>query len=153
MNKIATVQALTESAAQPDRLRVTAVLQEQLLNLIKQISDLELQIQALGKTLMQWAQVSNDLSLQLQSQMLDWAVQLEPILPTLEAIQQQQSVQAQTIARMEKALDRITAVLPVIVESQDGQPPLQPRLVSQRDLKALLIRILEAVQIRPSSKS
>lgn len=146
MNKIGIVQALSDSAPPPERLRATMELQQQ-------ISGLTEQVQQLGQMLMQWAQGSSDLSRQQQTQMLDLAVLLEPIMPSLEpitpaleAIQQQQLAQDQRLAKIEGALIRITMALPPLRPSQDGQPPVQPRLASREQLVALPAKVLEALE-------
>lgn len=146
MNKIETVRRLSDSAPPPERLRATMALQQQ-------ISGLTEQVQQLGQMLMQWAQGSTDLSRQQQTQMLDLAVllepimpALEPIMPALEAIQQQQLAQAQRLARIEATLSRITMALPPLRPAQDGQPPVQPRLASREQLAALPAKVVEALE-------
>ena len=139
MNKIGIVQALSDSAPPPEKLRATMALQQQ-------ISGLTEQVQQLGQMLMQWAQGSTDLSRQQQTQMLDLAVLLEPITPAQAAIQQQQLAQDQRLARIETALIRVTMALPSLRPAQDGQPPVQPRLASREQLAALPAKVVEALE-------
>ena len=139
MNKIEIVRHLSDSAPPPERLRATMALQQQ-------ISELTEQVQQLGKMLMQWAQGSTDLSRQQQTQMLDLAVLLEPITPVLDAIQQRQLAQDQRLAKLETALTRVTMALPSLRPTQDGQPPVQPRLASREQLAALPAKVVEALE-------
>ena len=86
MSKLATVQALSDSAPQPERLRATMDLQAQM-------SALTTQVEHLGQTLMQWGRASTDLSQRQRQQMLDLAVLIEPIAPVLAQIHQKQQQQ------------------------------------------------------------
>lgn len=137
MSKLATVQALSDSAPQPERLRATMDLQAQ-------ISALTGQVDHLGKTLMGWAQGSQDLSRQQRQQMLDLAVLIEPIAPALAVIQQQQQAQDARLAKIEAAMNRVTVALPSLRQAKDGQRPVQPRLASREDLEALPLQVWEA---------
>ena len=143
MNKIEIVRRLSDSAPPPEKLRATMALQQQ-------TAELTEQVQQLGKTLMQWAQVSTDLSRQQQTQMLDLAVLLEPITPVLDAIQKRQLAQDQRLTKIEATLTRVTTALPLLRPAQDGQPPVQPRLASREQLAALPAKVVEALEAAKS---
>lgn len=142
MSKLATVQALSDSAPQPERLRATMDLQAQ-------ISTLTGQVDQLGQTLMHWAKGSQNLSQQQRQQMLDLAVLVEPIMPALAQIhlnlQQQDERQVQLeerLAKLESGMSRVTTALPSLV-SKDGRK-VQPRLAGRDDLGGLPAKVWEA---------
>jgi septal ring factor EnvC (AmiA/AmiB activator) len=142
MSKLATVQALSDSAPQPERLRATMDLQAQ-------ISTLTGQVDQLGQTLMRWARGVQDLSQQQRQQMLDMAVLIEPITPALVQIYQKQKQQDERLAKLDERLakieagmNRVTAALPSPV-SKDGRQS-QPRLAGLDDLTGLPVKVWEA---------
>ena len=142
MSKLATVQALSDSAPQPERLRATMELQAQ-------ISTLTCAVDKLGQTLMRWAQGSQDLSQQQRQQMLDMAVLIEPIMPALVQIYQKQKQQDERqaklderLAKIEAGMNRVTAALPSLV-SKDGRQS-QPRLAGRDDVAGLPVKVWEA---------
>ena len=142
MSKIATVQALSDSAPQPERLRATMDLQAQ-------ISTLTGQVDQLGQTLMRWAQSSQDLSQKQRQQMLDLAVLIEPIAPALDQIHQKQQQQderqaklSERLSKLEAGMSRVTAALPSLVP-KDGRQ-VQPRLAGRDDLLGLPVKVWEA---------
>jgi len=142
MSKLATVQALSDSAPQPERLRATMDLQAQ-------ISTLTGQVDQLGQTLMRWAQGSQDLSRQQRQQMLDLAVLIEPIMPAFAQIHQKQqqqderqAKQDERLAKLEAGMNRVTIALPSLV-SKDGRQ-VQPRLAGRDDLAGLPSKVWEA---------
>jgi hypothetical protein len=143
MSKLATVQALSDSAPQPERLRATMDMQAQ-------ISVLTAQVEQLGQTLMQWGRASTDFSQGQRQQMLDVAVLIEPIAPLLAQIhrkqQQQDERQAkldERLAKLEAGMNRVTAALPWPVSKEDGRQ-VQPRLAGRDDLASLPAKIWEA---------
>ena len=137
MSKLATVQALSDSAPQPERLRAAMDLQAQ-------ISILTGQVDQLGQTLMRWAQGAQDLSRQQRQQMLDMAVLIEPIVPALAQIHQKQQQQDERLAKLEAGMNRVTGALPSLVSKDKDGRQVQPRLASKDDLAGLPSKVWEA---------
>ena len=144
MNKLATVQALSDSAPQPERLRATVDLQAQ-------ISTLTGQMDQLGQTLMRWAQGSQDLSQKQRQQMLDLAVLIEPIAPALDQIHQKQQQQderqaklSERLSKLEAGMSRVTAALPSLMSKDKDCRQVQPRLASRDDLLGLPVKVWES---------
>jgi prefoldin subunit 5 len=144
MSKLATVQALSDSAPQPERLRATMDLQAQ-------ISALTGQVDQLGQMLMLWAQGSQDLSQMQRQQSLDLAVLIEPITPALAQIHQKQqqlderqAKQDERLAKLESGMNRVTAALPSLVSKDKDGRQVQPRLASKDDLAGLPSKVWEA---------
>ena len=157
MSKLATVQALSDSAPPPERLRVTMDLQAQISGLHQQIQaslltldqSLNLRgqmsdqcIEDLRQTLDQWRQSVLETQSVSRQQVLDLAVLIEPILPAMEAIHQRQLVQDDRLAKIEAMMNRVTAALPPLVSKDDRQ--VQPRLPSKDDLTGLPAQVWEA---------
>lgn len=137
MSKIATVQALSDSAPQPERLRATMDLQAQ-------ISTLTGQVDQLGQTLLLWAQSSQGLSQKQRQQVLELAVLIEPIAPALAQIHQKQQQQDERLAKLELGMSRVTAALPLLVSKEKDGRQVQPRLASRDDLTGLPVKVWEA---------
>lgn len=130
MNKVETVQRLSDSAPTPERLQATMELQ-------KQISMLTDQATALGQTLTKWATGSFNLYRAQRQQMLDLAVLIEPIAPALESIRQRQQAQDERLAKLEQAMVTILSALP---SPAPGRP--QPRLAASVEVQALPAKVV-----------
>ena len=128
MSKLATVQAFSDSAPQPERLRTVVEVQKQ--------------FEELRQTLLSWTQGFSDLQSAHRQQMLDMAVLLEPIVPALAQIHQKQQQLDERLTKLEAGMNRVTVALPSPV-SKDGRQ-VQPRLASQDDLAGLPAKVWEA---------
>lgn len=127
MSKLATVQALSDSAPQPDRLRTVVEVQKQ--------------FEELRQTLLNWTQGFSELQSAHRQQMIDMAVLLEPIVPALAQIHQQQQKLDERLAKLEAGMSRVTTALPSLVP-RDGRQ-VQPRLASKEDLLGLPSKVWE----------
>ena len=157
MSKIATVRALDDSAPRREQIKTVTELQGQISDLQKQIQtslstlDLSLNRRAqvseqsledLRQTLHLWRQAVLETQSTSRQNLLDLAVLIEPVLPTLEAIQQRQAAQDARLAKLEAMMNRVTIALPSLV-SKDGRQA-QPRLASRDDLAGLPAKVWEA---------